>query len=73
MLSPYVTIYQYFDAEETRLVTQIERLQQRILKSDPRFVPESDFEEFYHLRIKLSYCRQIMNQVLIMLKNYDIV
>lgn len=73
MFSPYVLIYQYFDAEEVRLYNQISYLRERICRSDPRHVPESDYEELIQLRSKLDYVRKICDDVLNLLKSYDMI
>lgn len=71
MLQSYVLIYQYFDAQEQKLVDQIEQLQTRVLYRDGRQFDEAEVSELRAAKIKLDFCRFIMRDVLRILSGGD--
>lgn len=70
MLSPYILIFQFLDAEESRIADLMEPLRRRLLSSDPRRVSGADYDEFYHLKIKLDYLRYLSDRLLTLIKDY---
>ena len=70
MLSPYILIYQFLDAEESRIADLMEPLRRRLLSSDPCRVSGADYDEFYHLKTKLDYLRYLSDRLLTLIKDY---
>lgn len=63
-LNVYITLYQYFDAQERVLTDRIEKLQYRILYRNDRKISLDDLQELTYLKIKLDFCRKIDTELL---------
>lgn len=64
MLSVYITLYQYFDAQESKLLNQIEQLQERCIYRKERKFTVDEIQQLAYLKIKLDFCRKIEKELL---------
>lgn len=64
MLSSYIILYQYFDAQEMKLLDQINGLQERCLYRKERNFTYEEAQELTYLKIKLEFCRKIESELL---------
>ena len=63
-LNAYITLYQYFDAQETILIERIEQLQTAAIYRRERKLTAEEAQELAYCKIKLEFLRKIGSELL---------